>query len=272
MKVGVCGLGNMGRNHKRVLEKLGHEVVCYDPKISQYSNWKKFIVQKLEAVTICCPTDQHVDMALKVIRHYPNIKILIEKPISINGEDADRLSQYHEQIRVGHIERYNPVVQWLRNYKTKFYVIKFTRINNVPSRELSDVALDLMVHDIDIAHFAGYRFPYKHLRILKESSNLDNIYDIATAHGVSCRTNFFFEASWVSPIKKRTIEFTCEDGYGLVDLIQQEVILIDHSGRKIKPKIKHREPLLAELEDFLGAQKYCCTVYEAIENIEYVCT
>jgi Trk K+ transport system NAD-binding subunit len=31
MRIAVIGLGVMGRNHKRVLERLGHEVVTVDP-------------------------------------------------------------------------------------------------------------------------------------------------------------------------------------------------------------------------------------------------
>lgn len=81
MKVGVIGVGNMGRNHPRVYNELGAELVGvadtdlekaqqiaaqYATKV--YPDYKELLTQDLDAVSIAVPTIEHGAVALAAIK------------------------------------------------------------------------------------------------------------------------------------------------------------------------------------------------------------
>ena len=127
MNFGIIGLGVMGSNHKRVYEKLGHNVVeIYDPYLYKEKAFNQFIEgcvrQGVQAISICNPSDSHVSTALEVFQNLPNIFLLIEKPISTSLDEAVLLKAFQDRILVGHVERFNvAVVELLKLIKNGFF-------------------------------------------------------------------------------------------------------------------------------------------------------
>ncbi|MBD3330207.1 gfo/Idh/MocA family oxidoreductase, partial [Candidatus Peregrinibacteria bacterium] len=176
MKCAVIGVGNMGKNHLRTLseidevklvgiadlnEKLGQDLA---DKFSckYYSDYKRLIeVEKPEIVSICVPTSLHHKVGLYCIGQ--GINVLLEKPISIEIEHGEELINASKKkgvkLLVGHIERFNPVVQ-----KTKKLIQKgeLGQITSITARRVggfppqikdANIAVDLAIHDIDIINY-----------------------------------------------------------------------------------------------------------------------
>jgi predicted dehydrogenase len=167
MNIGVIGVGVMGKNHVRIYSDLKkvERVYIYDTdlkkaeKISkEYNgiscNSLEMLLSKVDAVSICVPTKFHFEMVKKVIRY--NLHCLIEKPITSNFNEGLKLLKIlkkfeNKVIGVGHVERFNPVVNEIKKIIDNPYYIEIKR-HNPTSIRVTDVSVveDLMIHDIDI--------------------------------------------------------------------------------------------------------------------------
>ena len=127
LRVGLIGLGSMGRNHLRVLS-----AIC------RASAWRRSPTRirsplgaasarhrrpgfaeplamlaeaDLDAVVIAAPTTSHLPLALAAIER--GIAVLVEKPLAATPAEADRIvaaasAPGAPPVQVGHIERFNP--------------------------------------------------------------------------------------------------------------------------------------------------------------------
>jgi predicted dehydrogenase len=85
----------------------------------------------------------------------PAYMVLIEKPITVTIEEADELIALVEKngvvFQVGHLERFNPVLQALDGVLREPLFIESVRIAPFKPRGTDvNVVLDLMIHDIEI--------------------------------------------------------------------------------------------------------------------------
>lgn len=166
MNVGVIGLGAMGRNHVRVYSELRgiEDLYVYDidmtamKKISEQfgaiaCESVDSLLRKVEAISICVPTESHFKVAKTVIEN--GVNCLIEKPIASTSKEGEELIRIAESedliVGVGHIERFNPVVKEVKKLLRKPKYLEIKRHNPASSR-VSDVSVvvDLMIHDIDL--------------------------------------------------------------------------------------------------------------------------
>jgi UDP-N-acetylglucosamine 3-dehydrogenase len=260
IKAAVCGYGNMGKNHVRVYKKIkGVKLECvYDPKIKNGISYQQFIsnCKNLDVVSICCPSDKHAATALDLLEANPNIKLLIEKPVDLDIEAAKKLYDYADNIIVGHIERFNPAIIKLKEMIDndelgQIYSISTKRMGPTPSRELNDVAIDLLVHDIDVVNYLLDQQPNK-TYIRKISTKSNDVYDyssISAKYGdIDCR----FEANWVCPKKIRKMDILCEEGLLNIDYINQKITKHNVNGSSQEIEVKYSEPLLNELEHIVS--------------------
>src|SRR5207237_3777189 len=103
-RIGLIGLGAMGRNHLRVLEDLdGVELaavcdldastaneVARRHSVHAYGSWDEMLDrEKLDAVVVAVPTGLHLEAGLAVLRR--GAHVLIEKPIAAGLEEGRRL-------------------------------------------------------------------------------------------------------------------------------------------------------------------------------------
>jgi predicted dehydrogenase len=169
MKIGIIGTGVMGTNHLRVAQLTpGVEVSSiYDVDINrarkaaeQFNITASGSIDELcslsDAVTIVTPAFTHAEIALQCMKN--NCHVLLEKPIDVDVEKAQILTDYAETsnltLMIAHIERFNPAFQLLKQLlkNEKIIALDFQRLATSLGRDKSaDIILDLMVHDIDLA-------------------------------------------------------------------------------------------------------------------------
>ena len=166
IKIGVIGVGHLGHFHLKQLKGIPNVSISglYDsnPKrademsllhnVHSYSSLDE-ILDKSDAVSIVTPTSKHYSVADKALNEDCNI--FIEKPITDNIYHArlllNKAKKLKKIIQVGHIERFNPAFNLLKNTDIQPRFIEAHRLaefnprgNDVP------VILDLMIHDLDI--------------------------------------------------------------------------------------------------------------------------
>tara|TARA_Y100000114_G_C11763350_1_gene331280 strand:- start:5541 stop:6413 length:873 start_codon:yes stop_codon:yes gene_type:complete len=289
MKFGICGIGNMGRNHLRICKKLESELkdfklsALYDPNIEKYNDKELFLdqINELDAVLICAPSDKHVDISLELLKINKNLKLFIEKPIDDDRIKALKLLVYSKNIFVGHIERFNPAVQKLKSMIdekkiTGINLIRTRRLGNFVARSSDYVNLDLLVHDADVANYLiDSKFDDHSLYTNKTRD--DNKTDYAT---LICKykndqnTILLSEASWVEPEKIRTLELICNEGKYFLDYIKQEIQYISYTGECEAVPVEKSEPLYEELHSFVkfvrGEQPTGCHIVHALSALEMV--
>jgi predicted dehydrogenase len=166
MKIGVIGTGAMGSNHLRVLSRLPQwQLTCAvdaNPEMLE-KNCRMYDVVKLsdhrqalalvDAVMVSAPTREHFPLCRFFLENGKHV--LVEKPISRTLEEADQLIALAERNRlvlaVGHLERFNPAVEYASRMVEKPLFIEVQRLGSFSPRSLDiDVIMDLMIHDLDI--------------------------------------------------------------------------------------------------------------------------
>lgn len=271
MKIALVGLGAMGKNHYRILRELqdrativglcdtlelkGYSEPCFTDLTQMLDNTKP------DAVIIATPTSLHKEVALACIDR--GIDIFIEKPAAASAEDAAVISQAAKakgvKSCVGHVERFNPVVQALQKELEgrEIYTISITRVGPFPPR-IADVGVltDLSVHDIDLMRFITHK-NIKDQAIFK-SRKIHNHHEDNAVLNFELEENIIANilTNWLTPFKKRVIEVACRQVYLEADLITQN--LTEYSGYSRQNSyvvrdchIKKDEPLLKELEAFV---------------------
>ncbi len=127
LKLGLAGLGSMGRNHLRNIANHPETVLAAvaDPEpaaleaaVAQthaegFADPLEMIEKaQLDGVVVAAPTTDHLSLAMAAIEK--GIPVLVEKPIAATVEDALAIvaaaSRRHVPVQVGHVERYNPAV------------------------------------------------------------------------------------------------------------------------------------------------------------------
>jgi len=165
-KVGVIGVGYLGKFHAQkyaALESVelvgvADKDTLQARKVAEgcgcifFRNYKD-LLQLVDAVSVVVPTRHHFEVASNCID--ADADVLLEKPITITLEEADKLIRMAERknllLQVGHLERFNPAIQAIEPFLTSPVFIESNRIATFKNRGVDvDVVLDLMIHDIDI--------------------------------------------------------------------------------------------------------------------------
>lgn len=170
LKAGVFGLGHLGKIHLKLLKEICSErndleitgIFDIDKEknknVSEENNFEMNnsadeLIDKINTAVIVTPTSAHFELAGKTISK--NINTFIEKPVTETTEEAFKLLKLSEgkkiKIQIGHIERFNPAILALDNYKLAPMFIETHRLAQFNPRG-TDVSViqDLMIHDIDI--------------------------------------------------------------------------------------------------------------------------
>ena len=236
MKVGVIGIGHLGRYHTLkyaqipevdlvgvtdVDKKRAHEVAseCWCKPFDNIDS----LLDNVEAVSIAVPTDHHFKVAQQALRRGKHC--LIEKPITSTVEEADTLIQLAKEknavLHVGHIERFNPAMQALNNFPLQPQFIESHRLAPFDPRGTEvAVVLDLMIHDIDVI-LNMVQYPVVSIDA-KGVSVVSNSVDIASARiqfKNNCVANL--TASRISQKKMRKMRLFQKDTYISVDFLNK---------------------------------------------------
>jgi hypothetical protein len=149
----VVGHGRMGGFHRKALADLGYDVTTVDPTPG-LADHVKVPARSFDVVCIATPIPHLAECAAEWDGF--DGYLLIEKPMATTFALASALEQALRgvDVAVGYVERFNPCVRRLRvelaGRRTRG--ARFVRWSTRPS---SDVALDLMTHDLDLTAHLG---------------------------------------------------------------------------------------------------------------------
>jgi predicted dehydrogenase len=292
MDIGVIGVGSMGRNHVRVYSELKGvgDVYVYDPvaenanRVKEYANISPSVedlLENAEAVSICVPTKYHFQMAKQAIEK--GIHCLIEKPLTLcveEGEDLlSLLNRAHLTVGVGHIERFNPIVEEIKKIADKPAYVEIKR-HNPTSTRITDASVieDLMIHDIDIIF--NVLFPNQDYKIYSAGTR-----NLCKALVVFENSVVSLSASRMSSKKIRTLYLEEEEFTAEGDFMTQEVYVYRKPGKYglenerytqeniiEKVLVNKVEPLKVELKAFVDCVKqgrqFAVTPQDALKNLK----
>jgi predicted dehydrogenase len=269
LKVGVVGVGHIGREHARLYSLLpnvdfvGVYDLNIDParRIAQHHNVKAFtsleeFIYAVDAATVATPTSTHYEVAKPLL--IAGKHVLVEKPITDTPQPAKELVQLAKArnvvLQVGHIERFNPVLRLLEKSLTRPRFIEAHRLSEYPGRGTDvGVVLDLMIHDLEIVlHLV--KSPIQSIDAVGVAV-LSKGEDIANARlrfENGCIANL--TVSRISTEKLRKIRVFQEDTYLSLDYQKQTGEIyrkVDSQITREKVPITKEEPLSLELKSFV---------------------
>ena len=251
IRIGVVGLGAMGRQHVRVIRQLeqyelvavvdpnpkARELVLREqPNVMEYAEPSDLFCSTVEAVVVASPTWQHGGQTELFVQH--GLHVLVEKPFVLGMTDIDRLKQVlmtsEVTVLVGHIERFNPAVIALRAYLDTgglgdLLSFSARRVGIArPSVPSANVIYDLAIHDIDVIQFITGRAPtvIGARGGLLPGNSLEDFVHLLLGYGPVAAA---VEANWITPSKSRRLSVTGSGGFAELDYIRQEVFV--HQGR-----------------------------------------
>ena len=291
-RIALIGLGSMGKNHYRVLKSLsGVKVValCDIEKRENYeepfySDVDKMLEnESIDAAMIVVPTFLHKEIALKCLNK--GVDIFIEKPVAStidDGLEIERVAKEKDlKVCVGYIERFNPVVEALKNElkDRDIYSIGITRVGPFPPR-IADVGIltDLAVHDIDLIRFITGREIEKKSIFKSQKINFHHEDNATLSFQLQDDIVASIITNWLTPFRKRKIEVATKKGYFEADLMGQD--LVEYSEYKTNNSyvirncfVQKEEPLVRELRAFLrylktGERSGLSSVKDSIITLE----
>jgi predicted dehydrogenase len=276
VKVGVIGVGHLGRHHARIISTLPGVTLAAIADVNAaraqeiaaaysttgFSDWRQ-LLGRVDAVTIAAPTEMHATIAEAFLDR--KIHVLVEKPMTTTTAEADRLLNLararQATFAVGHTERFNPAVAHVRPLLQEPRFIEVHRLGTFPERSLDiDVVFDLMIHDLDlvldIVRHEVVSLEAVGVPVLTPRVDIANV-RLRFANG--CIANL--TASRISRDRVRKIRFFQRDVYVSVDYAAQEVEVyrvVPQDGRFPaiqggKTSVDREEPLKLELADFVDA-------------------
>lgn len=276
VRVGVIGVGALGQNHARLYAQT--EGACLvgvydaDParaaQIAQQYGTKAYptleeLAAEIDAASVVVPTDLHHAVAGTLIDR--GIHLLVEKPIAATMEEAEDLvarAQVRKVIlQVGHIERFNPVMQFVESAVKNPRFIEAHRLAPYPpprpglhprGTEVS-VILDLMIHDLElILHLVRSKVKAIHAVGVPVLSRSEDIANVRLQFENGCIANV--TASRISPEKMRKIRMFLDSAYLSLDYQAQsgEIYRLTPAGiQREEVPIEKGEPLANELRSFV---------------------
>jgi predicted dehydrogenase len=291
LRVGLAGLGSMGRNHLRLLSGRSDarltavadpvpaalEAATAQTGAQGFEEPLAMIAEaELDALVIAAPTTAHVPLALAAIER--RIAVLVEKPLAATTDEAMLI--VHEArasgvpVQVGHVERFNPAVLELgrligEGWLSTVYSIASRRAGPFPAR-IRDVGVtvDLATHDADILSWIAGERParvYGETAQRIHATNEDLLFGLL--HFPSGATGML-DVNWLTPAKRRQLVVVGEEGMFELDYLTQRLTFTratdttnprliggyapTFEGEVVELPVASAEPLASELDAFLG--------------------
>jgi predicted dehydrogenase len=307
LKVGLVGLGMMGKNHARVLSKLdGVELLgIVDPlgatkdinRHYVFYELNDLLAKKPDYCVIAAPTGFHKDIALEVLS--AGVNCLIEKPVALNLDSANHIRKAASSnslvVGIGHIERYNSAVRQLKSRLLNgelgsLYQVSSKRVGPFPSR-IADVGVvrDLGTHDIDLTMWLT-NSTYESISAYVIRRSQRDFEDMAVISGrLKNEVLINMVVNWLSPFKERSFIVTGERGSYVVDTLSSDLKFYKNGNHQVTQNtLMHftgvsqgdvityafdkPEPLVLEHENFrdflLGKKAEIVSLEEGIETVK----
>ncbi|MEW6155789.1 MAG: Gfo/Idh/MocA family oxidoreductase [Verrucomicrobiota bacterium] len=128
LRIGLIGYGFMGRAHSNAFRKVGNffdlayqpvlKAVCArnEEKVKSFAakwgyesietDWRKLLARDdIDLIDIACPNDMHADIAMAAAK--AGKMILCEKPLALNGKQAEKMVAAVQKAKVPNMVWYN---------------------------------------------------------------------------------------------------------------------------------------------------------------------
>ena len=278
IKVGVIGVGVLGRYHTNLYKKSENAelIGVYDAvpaaakAIAEEFGTQAFgsireLAEQCDALSVAVPATLHHEVAMELI--FMKKHILMEKPIAAEVEEAREMVAAAEKenlvFAVGHVERFNPATDFLAENKNTPLFLEVHRLAKYPpprpgmhrrGTEVS-VVLDLMIHDLDLI-LSLVKSEVEQIdafgaAVLSETEDIANV-RLTFKNGSVANVT----ASRISPDPMRKVRVFYPDSYASMDYGS-------HGGKVLRTsplgvvsetvELNEKNALGEELEDFLSA-------------------
>lgn len=282
IKVGVIGVGALGRHHAR-LHNLNPEaelIGIYDanPKVAEVISNEfgvkifttiEELADSCEALSIAVPSHLHHQVAVPLLKAGKHL--LIEKPIATTVEDAEEMVKLAEEnnvvLGVGHVERFNPVMVYLEQMADKARFLEVQRLAPYPPQrpglhprgtEVS-VILDLMIHDLElILHLVNSEVEKIDANGLPAFSETEDIVNARIQFKNGCVANVNASRIAMKPVRRYHVFYT--DAYLSLDYSKRTGVLHTKDKENLRVvresiPVNDHNALEKELEDFISCVK-----------------
>lgn len=293
LKAAVIGVGSMGRHHARVYTEIDDvalvgvadanlataQSIAAKHGATAYGDYEKMLKrEKPDLVTIAVPTRLHRDVAIKVMD--AGADVLVEKPIAATVEEGQALIDHAKackrHLTVGHIVRFNPAIQSLKDHLEagelgQIFKIVCRRVGPFPTRVQDvGVVIDLAPHDLDVMRFISGAEPIRVYAETQQQVHTDHEDSLAALLRFNNGITGMLEINWLTPIKIREVTVLGEQGMFLTNDLQ-ELYFYENAeasgegwnhlnmlkgvseGKMTRYPVRTYEPLRAELEAFVKA-------------------
>lgn len=292
IRMGLIGLGSMGRNHLRVLGGMpgvrltaiadldGTAVAASTARSGAQAFAEPMAMlaeADLDGVVIASPTTSHCALTLAAIER--GIAVLVEKPLAATVMEADEIvaaasADGAPPVQVGHIERFNPGILELgrlidAGWLSSVFAMSSRRAGPFPAR-IRDVGVtvDLATHDVDIlCAIAGER----PVRVSAETARRMHAAHEDLLFGLMSfpsGTVAMLDVDWLTPAKRRQLTVLGEEGMFELDYLTQRLTFARATDMTkprliggyaptfesdvVELRVATGEPLVAELQAFVG--------------------
>jgi UDP-2-acetamido-3-amino-2,3-dideoxy-glucuronate N-acetyltransferase len=291
-KILLMGLGRWGLNHLRNLHNLAVQLYVAEVSDQQLeparklgipaeqltTNYKEFLPQ-VDGVVIVTPAQSHFPLCREFL--LAGKDVFVEKPMTLANDEAKQLAelagQHRRILQVGHILRFDPASQWLREAVQggdfgRLHMIRGKFGGFKRPRNDSGVMFADGIHFADLYNFILGAFPSSVTAIHHDfmQRGMDDVsfvsLEYVTAHG---RTWATIDNDYFTPGKFREIVL-CGDKLSAVcdyNVAQYKIKTYANTHVNKLKEIKAsegvvtqietppEEPLLAELRAFVGSIK-----------------
>ena len=286
IRMGLIGLGAMGRHHARVIREVqGMELVAVADAngdkhgvaggLEVQPDVESLIAQGIDAAMVAVPTYLHEPVALALAE--AGVHAMIEKPIAATFEEGERVAAAFAAAGlvgcVGYVERCNPALLEMRRRIEagelgNVYQITTSRQGPFPAR-IADVGVvkDLATHDVDLTSWIA-QSPYALISAQVTHRSGREQEDMVVASG-RLQNGIIVNhiVNWLSPLKVRETVATGEKGSFIANTLTGDLTFVANGdvrsdwdrvtvfrgvseGDSIRYAIAKREPLRVEQENF----------------------
>lgn len=254
LRVGLVGLGMMGKNHLRVLSSLqGVELIGVADPLTKtditsgisgcetFTEYRDLLDRGLDYCVIAAPTSFHKEISVNALDR--GVNCLIEKPVAVNYEETLEIQSAADKVKklvaIGHIERYNAAIRQLKKRLLDgdlgaIYQISFRRQGPFPTR-IADVGVvkDLATHDLDLAMWLSEsQFSSLNAQTTHRSGSAHE--DLVSITGkLQNQVVVNFLVNWLSPLKERSVVVTGEKGAFVVDTLNSDLTFYENGNHQV---------------------------------------
>lgn len=278
IKVGVIGVGALGRHHARLynLSENAEVVGVFDvsseaaQKVADEFGLQVFtdigeLAAACDALSVAVPATHHHRVTMQLLEMGKHV--LVEKPIAATVDEATEMvraaAAKNLVFGVGHVERFNPAMDFLEKHASNTRFAEIHRLAPYPparpgqhrrGTEVS-VVLDLMIHDLDLVltMFDGEveQIDAVGIPVLSDTDDIVNV-RLKFANGSVANIT----ASRVSMEPMRRFRIFQSDCYISMDYGNHSGMVLRKNRVGLAKKeinLSEKNALQHELEDFLSA-------------------